>query len=71
MDRESPAFREMQEMKRREVEHVRWRCVKQDYVDPDIHCVEHALQSEVKQRLGTAAVDLRQLLDPTEKGSFR
>ena len=43
------ALREVQEMKDREVEHVRYRSTVPELVDPDLQCVLHAMRTQARQ----------------------
>ena len=56
----SPALRAMQEMKAREVEHVRWRSTVPELIEPDLQCVEHAMRTQARQEIETR-VDLAEL----------
>ena len=56
----SPALRAMQEMKAREVEHVRWRTARPAIKDPDLQCVEHAMRTAARRVIQTR-VDLAEL----------
>ena len=57
---ESEAFREMQAMKSREVEHVRWRAARPAVRDPELQCVEHATRTAARRGI-QARVDIAEL----------
>ena len=57
---ESDAFRQMQAMKAREVEHVRWRAARPAVRDPELQCVEHAMRTAARRVIQTR-VDLAEL----------
>ena len=50
---ESDAFRQMQAMKAREVEHVRWRVARPAVRDPELQCVEHAMRTAARRVIQT------------------
>ena len=55
-----PALRKVQEMKAREVEHVRWRAARPAVRDPELQCVEHAMRTAARRVIQTR-VDLAEL----------
>ena len=55
-----PALRKVQEMKDREVEHVRYRSTVPELIEPDLQCVEHAMRTRACQEIETR-VDLAEL----------
>ena len=54
------ALRKVQEMKDREVEHVRYRSTAPELVERDLQCVELAMRTRARQEIGTRA-DLAEL----------
>jgi hypothetical protein len=57
---ESSDIKAMQEMKAREVEHVRWRAAQPPVLDPELQCVVHSMRTDARKQIQTR-VDLAEL----------